>query len=168
MRELPHPLTVIVAQSKNSPRPAGLLVSSFNTVTLEPVPHVSFNLKLPSATYDQIRKAGTFTASAITDVQLAKDFLLDKEDPGYAAALKRNVTHHRNGMLAQLRGGIWWMRCSWLREKDTEVGDHIIVVGKVTAARFYPDRNKDGRVRGQALIYSKGRYRYAGTQLDKQ
>ncbi len=34
-------------------------------------------------------------------------------------------------------GGVWWMRCAWEREKSVEVGDHIVVVGRVIEAGEY-------------------------------
>lgn len=88
MRLVPHPLTIILAtplpsSSSSTPgpppqpnEPTGLLVSSFNTVTLTPDPYVSFNIKLPSATHAAILASGTFTASGINKSWLARKFLL--------------------------------------------------------------------------------------------
>ncbi|KAL8966877.1 MAG: hypothetical protein Q9183_003172 [Haloplaca sp. 2 TL-2023] len=169
MRTLPHPLTIIAAQSKKSHHASGLLVSSFNTITLDPTPHVSFNLKLPSSTYDEMRKDGIFTASAIKDVDIAQDFLRDKQqDPEYEAALIRNVSRNAHGRLAQQKGGLWWMRCRMLGDKCVRVGDHVVVVGEVVDAQRYPDRNVEGKVRGEALIYCKGKYRYAGPTIEEK
>lgn len=165
MREFTYPLTVVVARSKDASRPTGLLVSSFNTVTLDPIPHVSFNLKLPSSTYDEIKKSTTFTASAITSLQLARELLLDKNDPRYATALGRNVYNNQNGKLRQSKGGIWWMRCQWLEDKCIDVGDHVVVIGKVMSAGFYEAPNNHRRVIDKALTYGQGKFRYAGPPL---
>ncbi|KAL8708200.1 MAG: hypothetical protein Q9220_006870 [cf. Caloplaca sp. 1 TL-2023] len=162
MREIPHPLTIITAQSAKSAQPAGLLVSSFNTITLQPIPYVSFNLRLPSSTYDEIKQSNTFTASAITSVQLAKDFLLDKKDARYADALRRNVENNRGGRLKVGRGGLWWMKCQWAEEKSVVVGDHVVVVGRVVEGDHYGDFDDPRKVTALPLIYSKGRYRNAG------
>ncbi|KAL8871606.1 MAG: hypothetical protein Q9174_002596 [Haloplaca sp. 1 TL-2023] len=165
MRGFPHPLTIIAAQSKKSPKATGLLVSSFNTITLDPIPHVSFNLKLPSSTYDEMLKDGIFTASAIKEVDIARDFLKDKQDPEYEPALIRNTSRDAHGRLAQQKGGIWWMKCRMVENKCVRVGDHVVVIGEVMDARRYPDRNDGGRVRGEPLIYSQGKFKYPGPQL---
>ncbi|KAL8695005.1 MAG: hypothetical protein Q9218_000477 [Villophora microphyllina] len=165
MRELSHPLTVIVAQSKDCPRPATLLVSSFNCVTLDPVPHVSFNVKVPSSTYDEINKSTTFTASAITNIQLARHLVMDKTDPRYIDVLRTHVHNDGAGKLVQEKGGIWWMRCQLLEDKCVDVGDHVVVIGKVMSAGFYKARNKHGKVLDKALIYGQRFYRYAGPPI---
>ncbi|KAI4104213.1 MAG: hypothetical protein L6R37_003382 [Teloschistes peruensis] len=165
MRDLTHPVAVIVAQSKDSSHPTGLLVSSFNTVTLEPVPHVSFNLKLPSSTYDEMKKSKAFTASAITRVQIAREFLLDKTDPRHAIAFRSNVNNHGNGKLSQEKGAIWWMRCQWLEDKSVQVGDHVVVIGEVISAGFYKVQNMHGRIVDKPLLYGQGQFRYAGPQI---
>ncbi|KAI4265625.1 MAG: hypothetical protein L6R38_009284 [Xanthoria sp. 2 TBL-2021] len=164
MREIPHPLTVIVAQEPNTGSPpAGLLVSSFNTVTLHPTPYVSFNLKLPSSTYDAIKASRTFTASAVADVQLAKAFLMDKKAEGYMKTMRSNVYDQRGGMLKPGRGAMWWMRCRWAEEKSQPVGDHVIVVGEVLGAEHYiRSLDEKARVSDKPLIYSEGKYRNAG------
>ncbi|KAL8695704.1 MAG: hypothetical protein Q9224_003224 [Gallowayella concinna] len=175
MREMPHPLTVIVAQGKKSSRkskqPAGLLVSSFNTVTLHPAPYISFNIKLPSSTFEEIKKSRTFGASAVGDLRLAKDFLLPKQDEEgkdnllYTTALQRNVLDGRIGLLKHGRGAIWWMKCCWVKGKSVVVGDHIIVVAAVIQSRYY--ENVEGQSRGseKPLIYSEGEYRNAGPPI---
>ncbi|KAL8989303.1 MAG: hypothetical protein Q9177_001787 [Variospora cf. flavescens] len=163
MRRIPHPLIVILAQDTRDPLhsglPSGLLVSSFNTITLAPVPYVSFNLKVPSSTYKEIQKSGGFIASAISNPQIARDFLLDKESAEYRTALRENVVSYRS-ILKTGRGGIWWMKCSFMEKKSVEVGDHVVVIGKVINAKFYKGSQN------QALIYSEGKYKIAGEGVD--
>ncbi|KAL8770592.1 MAG: hypothetical protein Q9209_003660 [Squamulea sp. 1 TL-2023] len=168
MREIPHPLTVIIAQNTTvGSQPAGLLVSSFNTVTLHPIPYVSFNLKLPSSTYDAIKESRTFTASATANVQLAKDFLLDKKAEAYVETLRSNVCDQHPGMLKPGKGAIWWMGCRWVEERSQPVGDHVIVVGQVLRAGYYSNLGQS-RHHERPLIYSEGQYRHAGPPLSKQ
>ncbi|KAI4237046.1 MAG: hypothetical protein LQ349_002158 [Xanthoria aureola] len=166
MREIPHPLTVIVAQDTTTTTgtpPAGLLVSSFNTVTLHPTPYVSFNLKLPSSTYDAIKASRTFTASAVADVQLARDFLMDKRAEGYMETMRSNVCDQRSGMLKPGRGALWWMRCRWAEQRSQPVGDHVIVVGEVVGAGYYTHSlDEKAGASDKPLIYSQGKYRNAG------
>ncbi|KAL8804584.1 MAG: hypothetical protein Q9200_005773 [Gallowayella weberi] len=188
MREMPHPLTVIVAQNNKCYRkarlPTGLLVSSFNTVTLYPIPYISFNIKLPSATFDEIKRSRTFGASAVVDPRLAKDFLLPKKDLAqkdnlqYTEALQRNVLDGRIGLLKHGVGAKWWMKCCWVSGKSVMVGDHIIVVALVLQGRYYEDVERQGqakisklagqnRVSEKPLIYSEGEYRNAGPPIEK-
>ncbi|KAI4187900.1 MAG: hypothetical protein LQ346_005411 [Caloplaca aetnensis] len=166
MRLMPHPLTVILAQDTSSPLPSGLLVSSFNTITLEPVPYVSFNIKLPSVTYTEIQKSGIFGASAISNPDTAKDFLLDKESLRYRIALQENVAD-RKIRLRTGKGGIWWMRCQFMEKASVHVGDHVVIIAKVVNAEYYSEFSKPGdNVRGSPLIYLEGRYRIAGEPVD--
>lgn len=166
MRQIPHPLTVIVAQDPASASPpTGLLVSSFNTVTLHPTPYVSFNLKLPSSTYDAIKASKTFTASAVADVQLAKDFLLDKKADRYVETMRDNVCDRSHGMLKPGRGAIWWMRCLWTEQRSQPVGDHMIVVAEVLDASYYAGLNGQDRPSEKPLLYAAGKYRIAGQSV---
>ncbi|KAL8941192.1 MAG: hypothetical protein Q9211_001906 [Gyalolechia sp. 1 TL-2023] len=165
MRRIPHPLTVITAQSVHSSLPSGLLVSSFNTITLSPSPYVSLNLKLPSSTYLEIQQSQTFVASAISSVQLARDFLLDKKDRRFPIALRNNV-RDGDSRLKSGRGGIWWMRCQYMERESVQVADHVVVIGKVTETGFYSNDSRDaGSAHGSPLIYSEGKYRVAGEAI---
>ncbi|KAI4190327.1 MAG: hypothetical protein L6R41_000853 [Letrouitia leprolyta] len=166
MRRIPHPLTVITAQSAHSPLPSGLLVSSFSTITLSPSPYVSFNLKLPSSTYSEIQQSRTFVASAISKVELAKDFLLDKKDPRFLVALDRNVRNGEN-KLQDGRGGISWMKCQYMERESVKVADHVVVIGKVTETGFYSDKTKSAeKADYPPLIYSESKYRFAGEPIE--
>lgn len=166
MRLVPHPLTIILARETESPLPSGLVVSSFNTITLDPTPYVSFNLKLPSSTYTKIQKSGIFGASAFSNPDIAKDFLLDKESAAYRTALRKNVpegeTRLRTG-----KGGIWWMGCQFMEKESVQVGDHLVVIAKVLNAEYYDEfYGPMENVRGSPLIYLEGRYRTAGEPVD--
>ncbi|KAI4125032.1 MAG: hypothetical protein LQ338_004497 [Usnochroma carphineum] len=160
MRLIPHPLTVILAQGAHSPMPSGLLVSSFNSITLSPIPYVSFNLKLPSSTYTEMEKSRTFVASAISDPKVAKDFLLDKGSDEYKEAFKQNVDPS-GCILKQGKGGIWRMKCQFIKEKSVMVGDHVVVVGKVLEVRPCKTGGQS-TVDDLPLIYVTGQYRVAG------
>ncbi|KAI4206418.1 MAG: hypothetical protein LQ348_000978 [Seirophora lacunosa] len=164
MRRVPHPLIVILAQGTQNPHhsglPSGLLVSSFNTITLTPAPYVSFNLKVPSSTYQSIQTSGGFVASAISNPHTARDFFLRKESVEYRTALRENVVDDGRSILRDGKGGIWWMECSFMDKESVEVGDHVVVIGKVMRAGLYRES------RDQVLIYSEGKYRVAGEGVD--
>ncbi|KAI4217083.1 MAG: hypothetical protein LQ351_000392 [Letrouitia transgressa] len=158
MRQVPHPLTVVIAQHPHQSTPSGLLVSSFNTVTLAPTPYVSFNLKLPSSTFAAIEASGRFTASAINSASLARAFL----NSGTATGIGGNV---QNGTLVRHgRGGVWWMHCVWARENSTQVGDHLVIIGEVVQAGTYDA--SESQADNQRMVYLDGKYRYVGQIVD--
>ncbi|KAL9044606.1 MAG: hypothetical protein Q9214_002271, partial [Letrouitia sp. 1 TL-2023] len=168
MRQVPHPLTVVIARHPHQQTPSGLLVSSFNTVTLAPTPYVSFNLKLPSSTFAAIEASGRFTASAINSARLARAFLNNGTAPaGSSGAATGAVQNVQNGTLVNRgRGGVWWMHCVWAREKSTQVGDHLVVIGEVVQAGSYGA--SESQVDDQHMVYMDGKYRYVGQIVDHE
>ncbi|KAI1632726.1 flavin reductase like domain-containing protein [Biscogniauxia mediterranea] len=80
MRRLPHPVVVITTldhvyhhhhhhhqppngkESLPPPIPRAMTVSSFTSLTIEPVPHVTFNVTLPSRTHRALEACGAFNA----------------------------------------------------------------------------------------------------------
>ncbi|KAI0835861.1 flavin reductase like domain-containing protein [Hypoxylon sp. FL0890] len=81
MRQLPHPVVVITTLEnthiisnfedmldKNFPRPIprAMTVSSFTSLSVDPVPRVTFNITLPSTTYQALAKCGKFNAHILT------------------------------------------------------------------------------------------------------
>lgn len=81
MRLVPHPVAIITSTHPNFRAGSafrGMTVSSFNTVTLYPEPVVSFNVKIPSETYDAIRSSQRFLvhllASNAATANLAREF----------------------------------------------------------------------------------------------
>ncbi|KKZ63428.1 hypothetical protein EMCG_02239 [[Emmonsia] crescens] len=82
MRQVPHPVAIITSTDPGSPTVQtafrGMTVSSFNTVTLYPETIVSFNVKLPSETFNAINSSSRFLVHLLapTDAtaRLARDF----------------------------------------------------------------------------------------------
>ncbi|KAF6240497.1 hypothetical protein HO173_001165 [Letharia columbiana] len=186
MRSTPNPLTVITSrwppqqsqddasgalgnqrdgpapevQGKDAdqlPKTAGLLVSSFNTVTLTPKPYVSFNIRLPSSTYFAIKASCEFTASGLKDARVADAFVKRKVARGdpYGESVWHGLIES-DGRLKEGMGGTWWMRCRLLGEKCVEVGDHVVVVAKVVESGGYEGGE------GIGLVYAEGGYRKVG------
>ena len=144
-------------------RLTGLLVSSFNTVTLTPKPYVSFNIKLPSMTYSAIQASHVFTASGLKDARVANAFVKPRRT--YGEPCRGNVWRHlaeSDGRLKEGKGGTWWMRCRLLRDQCVEVGDHVIVVAKVVASGGYESGE------GIGLVYAEGGYRKVGEVVDME
>ncbi|MCJ1455247.1 hypothetical protein MMC28_005601 [Mycoblastus sanguinarius] len=158
MRSTPHPLTIIVSHSPSSNRPdpaRGLLVSSFNTLTLHPKPYVSFNIKTPSSTYAAICESGYFVASGLYSSRVADAFAKNERGTRTWQSFVQE-----DGKLQNEGGGTWWMRCRWTEDKCVKVGDHVIVVAEVVQAMEY----RHGGVTG--LVYAHGTYREVGEEVD--
>ncbi|MCJ1462181.1 hypothetical protein MMC07_000781 [Pseudocyphellaria aurata] len=130
----------------------GLLVSSFNSITISPTPYVCFNIKLPSRTYNAILASGSFTASGINSVELAQKFIVPA-GPKKSHIIEACTFTSEEGLplLKSGQGGQWWMRCRWVREKSVQVGDHAIMVGEVLSAGRYRKRNER-----KSLFYLNG------------
>ena len=65
-----------------------------------------------------------------------------------------------DGRLKKGNGGTWWMRCRLSGEKCVEVGDHMLVVGKVLDCGGYEGGE------GIGLVYAEGGYRKVGEVVD--
>ena len=124
---------------------AGMLASSFNTVSLDPDPIVSFNVRLPSRTYNAIVRAGEFEVSPLWSIHAAKAFESRQSNT--------NKTVLRSERLANER--LFGFRCKWLKDKSVEVADHVIMVGKVVEVNDMPESKSPL----SALVYSDGQYR---------
>ena len=125
MRDIPHPIFVVTPFPPQISNSSGLLVSSFNTVTLRPRPHVSFNIKIPSSTYNAILASGQFAVYPVSDLAT---YLL------YASKEVVNTTQEtRKSQVAALRKSLWYLRCKRSRNHCTTVFDHEIMVGEVVS-----------------------------------
>lgn len=177
MRLTPHPLTTIVSYAKKAhapkvaiSKPCALLVSSFNTITLGPVPYVSFNIRIPSTTYSAILESDIFLASGVNSAKVAHAFVKNPHSSGktqgWEDTLEEEVKGEGNGKVNEnekgklKEGGVWWMQCQLIEKKCVHVGDHVIVVAKVLKAGTYGGEN------GLGLVYVDGKYREAGRIVD--
>lgn len=157
MRAIPHPVVLV---SCNAPTgPAGMLVSSFTTITLNPDPYISFNVRLPSRTYSALSSHGTFNVHAlnITGVWLGQAFLdwkVKKGDKWPGVGKKETLIDHV--------GVKFTLMCEWVREKSVEVGDHVVVVARVRDVVA----GRGARDWGAGMIYSEGQFRRPGKPVD--
>ena len=159
MRSTPHPLTAIVAfhpEQAAKDRACGLLVSSFNTVTLSPRPIVSFNIKLPSSTYNAISESGSFIASGLASTETAYAFAKGPR----ASTILENIID-KEGKLKDGKSGTWWMACKVVEKDCMKIGDHVIVIGEVFKAASY-----GGEQCEPGIVYLDGKYRRVGEVLD--
>ncbi|KAI5865255.1 flavin reductase like domain-containing protein [Durotheca rogersii] len=81
MRQLPHPVVVITTLENTHdlsdpesllddriprPIPRAMTVSSFTSLSVDPVPMVTFNITLPSTTYQALARCGRFNAHILS------------------------------------------------------------------------------------------------------
>lgn len=154
MRLIPRSLVIVYASKKYNHQDTlpwqgsmGMLVSSFNSVAVDPTPFVSFNIQLPSRTFDKIRRTSFFTAVAVSNAKVADAFTGHQED---RQAILDNLVNRESPESAS-QSLVWWMRCELVHNKTMTVGDHVIAVGQVI--RSGPFKGWQGQ---EALVYSRG------------
>ncbi|KAI0160036.1 flavin reductase like domain-containing protein [Hypoxylon sp. FL1284] len=150
MRQLPHPVVVITTLentrnvgrlrevlNKKFPRPIprAMTVSSFTSLSINPVPRVTFNVTLPSTTYDAIVKSGRFNAHILSgDDQGARiaDLFTRGNRPLAVAGTPEGGGKSDLGVLAglselgvQVVGQEYWQR-EW--EEAGEYGEKVLSV----------------------------------------
>lgn len=199
MRKIAHPVVVITTadtsasnptETASTPRPIestfrGMTVSSFNTVTLDPVPLVSFNVRTPSATHTAMSSSGTFLAhfllSSPEGARIANAFA--KGGNAQGEAFQELVTGDMTGEIDMYagkgtqgapllagRGVLQVLRCRVLDGKEVVVGDHRVLVAEVLGILAQPGRKDGGGGGGGGggvgLVYGDQRYRYLGDGID--
>lgn len=145
MRAFPHALAVVTSKTPIG-LTRGLVVSSFSTVTIHPTPYVTFNIKLPSATYDAIARSRRFTITTIWSVETAKAFA----NPNKQHRIPLKESDPRSLEV----GGLFSMDCLWDRAKSPRVRDHVIMLGRVEEYR--PGRPQN--ITKSPLLYVNGDY----------
>jgi flavin reductase (DIM6/NTAB) family NADH-FMN oxidoreductase RutF len=164
MRSVPHPVAVVTSTdtaSGNTDKHVshswrGATVSSFNTVTLSPLPVISFNIKSQSATFTAIESSGLFNVHLLTHVvesqaiaaRFASGNALNPfhDDRQIIESFVRQEDN-RIEVLAQAGDAYppiiqapitteeavtaFRLHCHYLREKTVPIGDHVVVFGEV-------------------------------------
>ncbi|EMD00171.1 hypothetical protein BAUCODRAFT_367159 [Baudoinia panamericana UAMH 10762] len=193
LRPLTHPVVLITTRAYPSTgySPSydeglklcrGVTVSSFTSVTLQPVPIVSFNLKLPSRTWDALRVSqqlcihifsATPEAAAITQA-----FAVPHDEPDgpfrviqrldAGVRLDRRWAHPP---IVNKRGAIVArVLASLLVDKSIVVGDHVLITAEVKSVKI-PGKHEDnsniakGMEDVDGLSYSKRAYRSLGAAI---
>ena len=177
MRRVPQAVTLVTATDTRAPGNPwrGVTISSFTTVTFEPEVIVSFNLKLPSATFDAIQ------SSSLLDVNMLKSNERGAETAsqfarGHAASSLSNAPTEATSDVRRSRKGLsrvippsladgkdgrkfvsFHIQCSYMPEKTVQLGDHVVIFATV---KEIPDRgfSRFPRKDDMCLAYIDGRY----------
>lgn len=189
MRKVPYPVAIITATDPDTKGPTkhsyrGMTVSSFSTVTLNPEPVVSFNVKRPSETLNALLASGRFLvhllAPAKPTADLARDFSRGNHnlsivggegDFGFAAyesCLSGDgerplpLLRRREGDVQDVVDFPFVFECRVLPQQ-MEVYDHTIVLGRVVGTIL--QRPLDAEVKGQQADPDELCLTYANTKF---
>lgn len=125
MGRLPTGVVVVAGRDTATGHPAGLVVGTFQSLSLEP-PLVSFSVARTSSSWPKIQPAGRFSASVLTSGQEAVCQAMSSQGGDKFAALD---WHESPDGAPRIAGAHAWIDCETLHE--WEGGDHIIVIAHV-------------------------------------
>ncbi|KAK0626750.1 flavin reductase like domain-containing protein [Immersiella caudata] len=190
MRLLPHSVVVCTSTSPSNPKthrpptPRAMTMSSFTSLALTPTPVVSFNISVPSRTYDAVEATRRFNIHVLADdVNGAR--IADWLAKGNAGGRKVFETLEKECECTFLEGGtegeppvlkgegvLYVLRCRLLEEPDrglVRVRDHVIVLGEVIeilegGAGVEGEREGKRKRKHErfGLLYADRRYRQLG------
>lgn len=125
MGHLPTGVVVVAGREPGTGNPAGLVVGTFQSLSLDP-PLVSFSVATTSSSWPKIRPAGHFSASVLADGQNnVCRALSSKQDDKFSAV----GWHESTDGTPHISGAHAWIDCTTVRE--LEGGDHLIVIAEV-------------------------------------
>jgi flavin reductase (DIM6/NTAB) family NADH-FMN oxidoreductase RutF len=182
---MPH--SVVVATSTapatddgKPPSFKGMTVSSFTTLTLTPAPIVTFNIRRPSQTLTAIAQSKQFLIHILSATEsgarVADAFT---KGNGIGSDVFKNSAFQvlrRQGAEAAQRldppmlaanGIIKVLRCELMEEKGlVEVGDHVLVLGKVLGIIEPAGREARYITEKRGLCYLDRGYRQVGAVIE--
>ncbi|TDD89190.1 flavin reductase [Saccharopolyspora karakumensis] len=139
---LPTGVTVVAGREPATGAPAGLVVGTFQSLSLEP-PLVTFSVATTSSSWPKIRPATHFSASVLADDQSHVCQALSSKQSDKFAGLDWSESAEGS---PQITGAHAWIDCKTVHE--LEGGDHVIVIAEVL--RLHAGT-------GQPLIFHRGR-----------
>ncbi|KAF4305641.1 Flavin reductase-like FMN-binding protein [Botryosphaeria dothidea] len=191
-RFVPHPVAIVTALAKGEDAGSkgasfggasltneyeealdqlrAMTVSSLNTISLDPEPIVSFNIRTPSSTWDAIQATPRFRIFLLRPTERARELALSfargETRQGFFETLRRGMRIHlsRPGGVFKLymdttewhveegnfdpnpapllksKGIACCLSCTLLPEKCVQVNDHVIVVASVDRVFHGTDR----------------------------
>ncbi|GAA3547624.1 flavin reductase family protein [Amycolatopsis ultiminotia] len=139
---LPTGVVVLAGRDTGTGAPAGLVVGTFQSLSLEP-PLVTFSVALTSTSWPKIRPACRFSASVLASGQHdVCRMLSSKRDDKFSAV----GWHESTDGNPRITGAHAWIDCEIRHELDG--GDHVIVVAAV--------RHLEAGT-GEPLVFHRGR-----------
>lgn len=125
--QYPTGVTLITAGPEGDDEPAGMIVGTFSSVSLDP-PLVSFMPDARSTSWPKIRAAGSFCANILTAAQEDVCRAFSRKAADRFTANSWEETPSRS---LRLEGAAAWVDCEIVNV--IRAGDHDIVIGRVHA-----------------------------------
>ncbi|TDZ31852.1 Uncharacterized protein C8035_v001328 [Colletotrichum spinosum] len=167
MRRLAHSVVVCTATDRQG-QPRGMTMSSFVSLSMDPVPLVTFNVRTPSRTLSAIQDAhGAFNIHVLAEgeqgARVAEWFTRGNLGGEVFRGLPEGieaVEEDGEAPVLEGRGVLFVLKCRVLGEGVVRVRDHVVVVGEVRGV-------VKGEGEGFGLVYADRRYRMLGQVLVK-
>ncbi|MBC3190389.1 flavin reductase family protein [Pseudonocardia sp. C8] len=125
MGHLPTGVVAIAGISALAPHPQGLVVGTFQSLSLTP-PMVAFSVDRSSSSWPKVRTAGRLGASVLAAGQEPVCQALSRKQPNKFADVAWHLSEYRTPRIA---GAHAWIDCAITHELDG--GDHVIVLAEV-------------------------------------
>lgn len=195
LRPLTHPVALIASrmlQNEQSDQDLnqcrGVTVSSFNTVAMSP-PIVSFNLRVPSRSWDAIQSLRRMTIHLLSatpqGAAVAHAFTQPYEQPGepfrrlrslgvkfeMPVSAQHETDRHSPPRLSWDGAIIAQIDAKLLEDKSVMIGDHIVVFAEVTWLALPNSTASDGEEKAavdhvEGLAYALRGFRGVGTNIE--
>ena len=179
LRHISQPVALVTSLQKGAIQRAdrdithfrGVTVSSFCTVTLAPVPVISFNLRVPSRSWDAISSSGELRVHLLKaspeGAAAAHAFTqryIEPHEPFEHLSRHPSARIHKGSTpLLSWRAAVQTdISARIMRDKCVQVGDHMIVVAEVRKVRL-PGNDDFGSAGG--LAYGMQSYRQLGGEI---
>ncbi|GKT48916.1 uncharacterized protein ColSpa_09097 [Colletotrichum spaethianum] len=168
MRRLAHSVVVCTATDRKG-QPRGMTMSSFVSLSMEPVPLVTFNVRTPSRTLQAIQdEGGLFNVHVLAEgaegARVAEWFTRgNAAGEGLFRELPDGVEvceEDGEAPVLEGKGVLYVLKCKVLGEGMVRVRDHVVIVGEVEGVLR-------GEGEGFGLVYADRRYRTLGEVLVK-
>lgn len=141
-----YPTGVAVVTTMDEGEPAGMVVGTFTSISLDP-PLVGFFPRTGSGTLEQVRASETFCVNVlgVDDEELCRRFASAPAGDRFGT-VDWSPGAHGAPVLA---GAVAWVDCRL--EETREIGDHTLVVGRVTQLGTSPEP-------ADPLVFHRGGY----------
>lgn len=173
MRKLTHPVVVLTASdSDGAQSPRAMTMSSFTSLSLSPTPLITFNVAVPSRSFEALSRRGEFNIHILSSdqhgVDIANHFTKGSGD-GVFDGISYETDALSGSPVIMGEGVLHVLRCRLAIDDTTGSGmlrvrDHVIVIAEVLdmVPRTATARKEEG---GFGLAYMDRKYRRPGSTI---
>ncbi|PHH60990.1 hypothetical protein CDD81_956 [Ophiocordyceps australis] len=168
MRLIAH--SVVVCTSSHGPTPRAMTMSSFTSLTLRPTPLVTFNIAVPSRTFDAIASSGAFNIHVLTGdaagATVAERFARGNDAGAFERADGVKLGGNNISPVLDGEGVLRVLKCKVFANGPNgglvRVRDHVVVLGEVL------EMIPVNKAEGFGLTYADRKYRQMGNAIAKR